>query len=59
MVMYSGEAVHYSEQFYKDPEIFDPHRFDGAESNTLQDWVSRLSALTWLKIELYAVCNSI
>ena len=37
MVMYSAEAIHYSDQFYKDPQVFNPHRFDGAESNTLQD----------------------
>jgi len=36
-VFFNLEAIHMNEQFYKEPKVFNPHRFDGHESNTLQD----------------------
>ena len=35
--MWDVELIHNSEEFYTDPKIFNLHRFDGQESNTLQD----------------------
>jgi len=29
-------AVHKNSEYYEDPDTFNPHRFDGNESNTLQ-----------------------
>ena len=34
--MFFPSAVHKSREFYENPELFNPHRFDGNESNTLQ-----------------------
>ncbi|CBY33908.1 unnamed protein product [Oikopleura dioica] len=37
LVMFLPSGVHKSREFYEEPEKFNPHRFDGNESNTLQD----------------------
>lgn len=37
MINWSIASIHRSSRFYKQPNKFDPHRFDGHESNTLQD----------------------
>ena len=36
-MLWSVTGIHNSDSFYKDPKTFDPHRYDGKESNTLQD----------------------
>jgi len=35
--MWDIDRIHHNDEYYTDPEKFDPHRFDGQESNTLQD----------------------
>jgi len=37
MVFWDIDGIHHNESYYKDPHVFNPHRFDGDESNTLQD----------------------
>lgn len=34
--MFLPFAVHKNSEYYEDPNTFNPHRFDGNESNTLQ-----------------------
>ena len=36
-VLWNADLIHKDEQYYKDPNRYDPHRFDGQESNTLQE----------------------
>ena len=36
MVMWTADLIHKNDQYYENPEEFNPHRFDGQESNTLQ-----------------------
>ena len=38
-VMWTADLIHKNEQYYNEPEAFNPHRFDGQESNTLQEKV--------------------
>ena len=33
-ILWDIDYIQKSEAFYKDPQTFDPHRFDGQESNT-------------------------
>jgi len=37
LLMFLPFAVHKNPEYYEDPDSFNPHRFDGNESNTLQD----------------------
>ena len=40
--MWTADLIHKNEQFYNEPEKFNPHRFDGQESNTLQEKVCKI-----------------
>jgi len=36
-ILFLPKSVHRSADYYPNPDVFDPHRFDNNESNTLQD----------------------
>jgi cytochrome P450 len=36
-ILFLPKAVQRNADYYPNPEVFDPHRFDNNESNTLQD----------------------
>ena len=48
--MWTADLIHKNEQFYNEPEKFNPHRFDGQESNTLQEKVCKIPKNFWVII---------